>query len=134
MSLMVLAGSALSLGFLHGLGADHLMAIAALTTGEREGRSRSRVMQTAVGFAVGHTMVLAIGGAAAVLFGVVLPAAISSGAERAGGAVLVALGALGLWTIVSGRAYAHIHPESDGRMRWHARPDALRGSTSIVPL
>jgi hypothetical protein len=119
MSPLILAGSALSLGFLHGLGADHLLAIAALSADDRAGRSRARVVQTAVGFALGHTMVLAIGGAAAVLFGVVLPAAVSSGAERLGGALLVAMGVVALWTLASGRAYTHIHPESDGRTRLH---------------
>jgi hypothetical protein len=119
MSFLPLAASALTLGFLHGLGGDHLMAIAALSVDGKVDRGHARVIRTAVGFAFGHTMVLALGATLAVVFGLVLPATISSGAERVGALTLVALGALGLWGIASGRAYGHIHREIDGRSRWH---------------
>lgn len=119
MTFLPLAASALFLGFLHGLGGDHLMAIAALSVDGRSDRGRARVIRTAVGFAFGHTVVLGIGAILAVVFGIVLPAAVSSGAERAGGLILIALGFLGLWGIASGRAYGHIHRERDGRSRWH---------------
>lgn len=119
MSALLLAGSALGLGFLHGLGADHLMAIAAMSVDGRQPQSRTRVIQTAFGFALGHTIVLALGAAVAVLFGVVVPAALSSGAERVGGAMLVVLGSLGLWSVWSGHTYTHVHPERDGQTRWH---------------
>ena len=118
MSFLLLAGSALLLGFVHGLGADHLMAIAALAVDRRE-HQRTQVMQTAVGFALGHTIVLGVGAALALGFGLVLPAAFESGAERLGGALLVVLGVVGAWGVVTGRAYSHLHPESDGRTRWH---------------
>jgi hypothetical protein len=119
MSLFTLATSALALGFVHGLGADHLMAIAALAVDRRAGRTRPGIVQTAVGFALGHTIVLGLGVTAAVLFGLVLPAAYQSGAERVGGLLLVGLGAVGLWGVISGRAYSHLHRENDGRTRWH---------------
>src|SRR6187551_1579483 len=119
MSLLALATSALALGFVHGLGADHLMAIAALAVDRRAGRERPGIVQTAVGFALGHTIVLSLGVTAAVLFGLALPAAYEAGAERLGGLVLVGLGALALWGVISGRAYSHLHRENDGRTRWH---------------
>jgi hypothetical protein len=119
MSVLMLAASALALGFVHGLGADHLMAIAALAVDARAERRRGQVVQTAVGFAVGHTIVLGIGAGLALGFGWVLPTAFESGAERVGGAILVALGAIGLWGVFSGRAYGHLHQEIGGRTRWH---------------
>ncbi len=119
MSIEALSLSALSLGFLHGLGADHLMAIAALSVAGPVDRRRVRVVRTAVGFACGHTLVLGVGAAAAVVFGLVLPAAVSSGAERVGGAVLIALGIAGCWSVISGRAYSHIHRDAAGRAHWH---------------
>jgi hypothetical protein len=64
-------------------------------------------------------LVLGVGVVAAVAFGLVLPAAFAAGAERLGGALLVVLGALGLWGVMSGRAYTHLHQEGDGRTRWH---------------
>lgn len=119
MSFVTLATSALMLGFVHGLGADHLMAIAALSVDGRSTDRRTRIVRTAVGFAVGHMVVLATGAALAVFFGLVMPAAIEAGAEQLGGVLLIVLGGVGLWTVASGRAYSHIHPESDGRTRWH---------------
>jgi hypothetical protein len=119
MSFLALSASALLLGFLHGLGGDHLMAIAALAVDGHAPRRDQRILRTAVGFACGHTLVLGLGAIAAVVFGIVLPSAIASGAERAGGGILAALGVLGLWGVWSGRAYGHIHTESDGRSRWH---------------
>jgi len=115
----LLSLSALSLGFLHGLGGDHLMAIAALAVGRPSGGSRAGVMRTAVGFACGHAMVLGVGAVAAVLLGVAVPAAVSAGAERVGGAFLVVLGGLGIWGLVSGRAYGHIHRDGAPPSRWH---------------
>jgi hypothetical protein len=118
--LFFLSGSALMLGFLHGLGVDHLMAIAALSVDKRSGGlRRRRVIRTAVQFACGHTLVLGGGLVLALTFGWVLPSAIESGAQRAGGLLLVLLGAAGLWSVWSGLAYGHVHTETDGRPRWH---------------
>jgi hypothetical protein len=119
MSFLLLAASAVALGFAHGLGADHLMAIAALAVDGRPGHVRTRAMQTAFGFAVGHTIVLGLGASLALVFGIVAPAAFESGAERLGGLLLIVLGGAGLWSVLSGRAFGHIHPETDGRSRWH---------------
>ena len=95
------------------------MAIAALSVDGRAPRTRGRIVHTAFGFALGHMLVLAAGATAAVLFGVVVPDAMSGVAERVGGAMLVALGAIGGWSVLFGRAFTHIHPEADGRTRFH---------------
>ncbi len=93
------------------------MAIAALST---EGRvERTRIVQTAVGFALGHMVMLGCGVVAAVAFGLVLPAAFEAGAERLGGLLLIGLGLVGIWGVASGKAYSHLHQEIDGRTRWH---------------
>ena len=83
MTLLALSSSALALGFLHGLGGDHLMAIAALAVNGRRAPSAVPILRTAVGFAFGHTIVLAAGAAVAIGFGVVLPGVVSSGAASA---------------------------------------------------
>ena len=73
---VLLFTSALFLGFLHGLGADHLMAIAALSVGgaaETAARQRSRALGIAVRFAVGHALLLALGAAALLALGWSLP-------------------------------------------------------------
>ena len=124
--MLLLSVSALSLGFVHGLGGDHLMAIAAMAVNGRGTGSDARVVRTAMGFALGHAVVLAIGASIAVLFGLVVPAVVESGAENLGGALLIALGGFGLWSVASGRAFSHVHPEPVGRLSWHIHisPDA----------
>jgi nickel/cobalt exporter len=116
---VVLSGSALLLGFLHGLGADHLMAIAALSVDGRGGIGRLRIVRTAFQFACGHTLLLGVGVAVALTCGWILPAALAGDAERVGGGVLVILGGAGFWSALSGAAYGHVHTERDGRSRWH---------------
>lgn len=115
---LMLASSALALGFVHGLGADHLMAITALAVHHRE-RSQAPVFRTAVGFAVGHTVVLGVVVAAAWGLGLILPTAFAVGAERLGGVLLVVLGGVAGWSVVTGRTYGHVHPDTSGRTRWH---------------
>jgi nickel/cobalt exporter len=119
-SFLALAGSALTLGFVHGLGADHLMAIAVLSV-DRQGRRATpgAILGTAVRFASGHALLLGVGASLAVLFGWVVPAAIESGAETLGGVLLIVLGAAGIWHLAAGRAYSHIHADRQGRARWH---------------
>ena len=142
MSFLTLGASALTLGFLHGLGADHLMAIAALAVDGNTDRRQARVVRTAVGFALGHALILALGATLAVMAGLLIPAAVSSGAERAGGMMLMAMGAFGLWSLLTGRAYGHIHgaPGRGWQGRWHlhfartaGHPSAAHGS-SLMPV
>jgi hypothetical protein len=114
-----LSGSALLLGFLHGLGADHLMAIAALSVDGRGSIRRVRIVRTAVQFAFGHMLLLGVGVVLALTCGWILPAALAVDAERVGGGLLVILGGAGFWSAMTGTAYGHIHTERDGRPRWH---------------
>jgi nickel/cobalt exporter len=118
---MLLLFSALLLGFLHGLGADHLMAIAALAVGERTGEAaRARAFGVAVRFACGHAMLLALGASAVAIFGWTVPAAAERGGERLAGLLLIGLGALGLWAVATGRVYGHVHGDRDDpRPHWH---------------
>jgi hypothetical protein len=113
----------LALGFLHGLGADHLMAIAALSlgaAGESPAVRRARAFAVAVRFAVGHALLLALGAGALVALGWSLPIVVERGGEMLGGALLVVLGAMGLWGVYSGRVYGHSHPDShEPRAHWH---------------
>ena len=120
---MLLIPAALVLGFLHGLGADHLMGIAVLSagsTGETAAVHRSRALGVAVRFAVGHALLLALGAGALVVLGWSLPLAFERGGEMLGGLLLIALGAFGLWGIAAGRVYAHAHPHAHEPItHWH---------------
>jgi nickel/cobalt exporter len=109
-SVVALLLTALFLGFLHGLGPDHLMAIAALSVDagrvdERARVRRVRALGVAIRFALGHALLLAIGAGLIVLIGWSIPAPVERGGEMLGGALLIVMG---LVTLQHVRAH-HAH-------------------------
>lgn len=116
-------GSALGLGFLHGLGADHLMGIVALSIGAADqspAAQRARALGIAVKFAIGHALLLAVGAGALIALGWSLPLAVERGGEMLGGAILIVLGAIGLWGFAAGGVYGHSHQHGDEpAAHWH---------------
>src|SRR4030095_3975529 len=88
--------SALALGFLHGLGGDHLMAIAALsldgTADDRAPARRTRALGVALRFAIGHALLLGLGAGLIVLIGWSIPPHVERGGEMLGGALLIVMG------------------------------------------
>lgn len=119
----VLTGSMLALGFLHGLGADHLMAIAALSLATPLGPARyARAFGLALRFAVGHALLLGLGAALVIFFEWQLPARFEQGGELVGGCLLIALGLIVGWLTVTGRLYLHAHAHENGprdHSHWH---------------
>jgi nickel/cobalt transporter (NicO) family protein len=114
----------LALGFLHGLGADHLMAIAALSLATPLGPARyARALGLAVRFAVGHAVLLALGAGLVLFFGWQIPARFEQGGEFIGGCLLIGLGLVVGWLTVSGRLYVHSHVHDAGahgaHRHWH---------------
>jgi hypothetical protein len=88
--------SAFALGFLHGLGGDHLMAIAALSMDGAADLSaaarRTRALGVAMRFAAGHALLLGAGASLIVLVGWTIPPHVERGGEMLGGALLIAMG------------------------------------------
>lgn len=123
MTSLILLSTALALGFLHGLGADHLMAIATLSVGtgtEAPAVKRARALSVAFRFAVGHALLLALGASAIILLGWSLPMVVERGGEMLGGVLLVGLGAIGLWGVGAGRVYGHTHLHGrETTAHWH---------------
>jgi nickel/cobalt exporter len=127
---VLLVASALVLGFLHGLGADHLMAIAALSvahTDESAAVKRARALGVAVRFALGHAVLLAAGAGVLIALGWSLPLVFERGGEMLGGLLLIALGGVALWSVRPGRMYGHTHVHGrEPIAHWHlhfGRPD-----------
>jgi hypothetical protein len=142
---MLLLTSALALGFLHGLGADHLMAIAALsmgTAGEAPALRRARAMGVAVRFAVGHALLLALGAGGLIVLGWSLPLIVERGGELLGGLLLILFGVIGLWSVATDRVYGHRHVQGHdhhahfhlhvGRRAQHPLPSAHSHLPTIV--
>ena len=117
----MLTGSMLALGFLHGLGADHLMAIAALSLATPLGPARyARAFGLALRFAVGHAVLLALGAGIVLFFGWQIPVRFEQGGEFIGGCLLIALGLAVGWLTVSGRLYVHAHAHDAGEQGAHS--------------
>ncbi len=92
---MLLLLSAFALGFLHGLGGDHLMAIAALSMDGADASAaarRARALGVALKFALGHALLLGCGAGLIVLVGWSIPAHVERGGEMLGGALLIVMG------------------------------------------
>ena len=123
MTVLILLSTALGLGFLHGLGADNLMAIAALSVspgGEAPAIKRARAFGVAVRFAVGHAVLLAVGASALILLGWSLPLFVERGGELLGGLLLIVLGGVALWGVGAGRVYGHTHLHGhEHAPHWH---------------
>jgi hypothetical protein len=114
----------LVLGFLHGLGADHLMAIAALSLATPLGPARyARAFGLALKFAVGHALLLACGAGMVLFFGWQIPVRFEQSGEFVGGCLLIVLGMIVGWMTVSGRLYVHAHVHANGdedaHSHWH---------------
>jgi len=124
---VVLTLTALALGFLHGLGADHLMAIASLAVKPRSagGHRGPTPFDVAVRFAFGHAVLLMAGSALVLVVGWQIPSVVEQAGERAGGAILIAMGLFTLWIVLADRLYGHSHGhEHDhhhdaGHVHWH---------------
>jgi nickel/cobalt transporter (NicO) family protein len=142
---VLLISSALVLGFLHGLGADHLMAIAALslTAGaEPPATQRTRAIGVAMRFAAGHAVLLGGGAAVLIVLGWSLPLVLERSGEILGGLLLVIIGGVGLWGVAGGRVYGHSHVHGRestphfhlhiGRPERHPRPSAHSHLPTIV--
>jgi nickel/cobalt transporter (NicO) family protein len=120
---VLLAASVLFLGFLHGLGADHLMAIAALSVGgaaETAAVQRARALSIAFRFACGHALLLAIGAGGLLALGWSLPLMFERAGEIVGGVLLIGLGLVGIWGLRAGRVYGHTHQHGgEPAAHWH---------------
>jgi hypothetical protein len=114
-----LLASALGLGFLHGLGGDHLMAIAALSVdGRATERSaaarRAEALGIAARFAIGHALLLGLGASAIVVIGWSIPPHVERGGEMLGGGLLIVMGLVTLQHLRAPRP----HQTSRFALRW----------------
>ena len=111
---MLLLISALALGFLHGLGGDHLMAIAALSVDGDDTAAparRARALGVATRFAAGHALLLGLGAGLIVLIGWSIPPHVERGGEMLGGALLIVMGLMTLQHLTHPKHLEHpSHP------------------------
>ncbi len=121
MHLFLPYATALFLGSLHALEADHMAAVTAFAV-------RKPAPLAAAGFgirwAVGHGLSVIIIGAILLFVGLTLPAGAMSWLDRSVGLVLIALG---LWTAWhASRLHAHVHQHTGGVQHAHLHSHAFR--------
>jgi nickel/cobalt transporter (NicO) family protein len=120
MSLFILYSTALLLGSLHAMEADHMAAVTTFAV-------RRPGVRAAVGFGVrwsaGHGGAIVVIGAGLLLLGVQVPAATTHWLERLVGLVMIGLG---VWTVRgAGRLHAHRHTHGAEVEHTHVHSHAL---------
>ena len=111
----------LLVGMRHALEADHVAAVAALTTRSRDLRSALRL---GAAWGLGHTLTLFAAGTVVLSLDGVMPEHIAHLFEFAVGIMLVLLGADLLRRLIAARVHFHIHRHGDGTTHFHAHSHA----------
>lgn len=117
-NLYTLITLALSLGIVHALDADHIMAVSALSSSNTNPRNS---LKFCLRWAIGHGSTLMIIGGAVYLFGMAIPDQLSVYAEHAVGLVLIAIGIFILIKLRQKKLHLHYH-QHDGfpqHAHWH---------------
>jgi len=120
----------LTAGLAHAVGPDHCAAMLTLTGAGGEGRRR-RALGTAVRFALGHALLLAVIAAVCLLAGVGLSETFTHRAEIFGGAVLVAVAVAAL-VLPSTMRHGHPHLPGHETGHRHARVSGAAGALMAV--
>jgi sulfite exporter TauE/SafE len=115
MESIVLLG--LLMGMRHALDADHLAAVATLST---RSRSLRAALSQGAAWGVGHTLTLFVIGTFCLLMGAALPEAWAQGLELVVGLMLVFLGGQVLVRMRRRRVHVHVHRHGDGTTHLHA--------------
>ncbi len=117
--------SLLMLGFLigmrHALEADHLAAVAAISS--RETSIRATIRHGAV-WGLGHTTTLFLFGSVVIWMDSAMPQSLARGLEMAVGAMLILLGLDVLRRLLRDRIHFHVHRHADGQRHFHAHSHA----------
>lgn len=112
--------TALVLGGLHALEADHMAAVTSFAV-RRPGLREA--VRFSVRWSVGHGGAVVLIGTGLILLGVHMPGGAADWLERLVGAVMVGLGA---WTFRGARElHAHTHSHGDGRSHAHLHSHAI---------
>lgn len=105
------------LGMSHALEADHLAAVASLST---RARSLADGVRMGVAWGVGHTITLFLFGSVVLLLHEVVPEKMAAALEVGVGGMLVLLG-IDVWRrLVRRRIHLHVHRHGDGPAHLHA--------------
>jgi hypothetical protein len=106
---------AVALGLRHATDPDHLAAVTSLIAGDERGPRRGA--ELGAWWGAGHASVLVLAGLPLIALDQAMPAWLQAMAERAVGAVIVALAARVLWRWARGRPVRHAHRPARGPLQ-----------------
>jgi len=111
---------AFSLGLLHALDADHIMAVSGLSAKKPNMKS---CLKFCAHWASGHGLALLTIASGVYLFGLAIPEQLSSMAESLVGVVLILIGLITLWQIYRNRLLLsfHRHEPDIHHAHWHEK-------------
>ena len=121
--------SLLFLGFLigmrHALDADHLAAVAAISTRQHSVRS---TMRHGTVWGLGHTITLFLFGSTVIWLDTLVPEQLALYLEMAVGLMLIALGIDVIRRVVKNRIHYHVHKHAQQGAHFHAHSHAGEGA------
>ncbi|VAX13484.1 Nickel transporter UreH [hydrothermal vent metagenome] len=111
----------LFLGMRHAMEADHVAAVASLTS---RNQSLAHTIKQGAVWGMGHTITLFLFGSVVIFMDTVIPADFAKGLEMAVGLMLVLLGADVLRRVIRDRIHFHSHQHENGHVHFHVHSHA----------
>ncbi len=111
----------LFIGMRHALEADHVAAVASLTS---QKQSLAHTIKQGAVWGMGHTLTLFLFGSIVIFMETIVPEDLAQGLEMAVGLMLVLLGADVLRRVIRNKIHFHSHQHSDGNSHFHAHSHA----------
>ncbi|NOZ36649.1 MAG: urease accessory protein [Gammaproteobacteria bacterium] len=111
----------LFLGMRHAMEADHVAAVASLTS---RNQSLAHTIKQGAAWGMGHTITLFLFGSVVIFMDTVIPADFAKGLEMAVGLMLVLLGIDVLRRVIRDRIHFHAHLHDNGARHFHAHSHA----------
>ncbi|VAX06030.1 Nickel transporter UreH [hydrothermal vent metagenome] len=115
----------LFIGMRHALEADHVAAVASLTS---QKQSLAHTIKQGAVWGMGHTLTLFLFGSIVIFMETIVPEELALGLEMAVGLMLVLLGADVLRRVIRNKIHFHSHQHSDGNTHFHAHSHAGESS------
>lgn len=136
MSGLIFTGNLLNLmligtliGMRHALEADHVAAIASLSS---QKHSLAYTLKQGAAWGVGHTLTLLLFGSIVIFMDSAIPESLANQLEMLVGLMLVVLGADLLRRIQTNRIHMHSHQHHDGQVHYHLHAHTTETSTTEV--
>ncbi len=122
--MFTILGLGFLLGLQHAMEADHVAAVAAVSTGNSR---LGQVLRHGLFWGLGHALALSAFAGFVVLARGTIPAGLSAGLELAVACMLIVLGAMVILRVLRERLHFHFHHHADGKVHFHSHSHAGEG-------